>query len=431
MSDKYFPLSKAELEKLAVNFPTPFYLYDESAIVDNAKRIMDAFAGFPGYKNHFAVKALPNPVIMKILAVQGFGADCSSGPELMLAQAAGIQGEDIIFSSNNTTAQEYALARKMSAVINLDDFTDAAFLEKALASCGGLPELLCFRYNPGPLKDGNAIIGKPQEAKYGLTRDQIIRGFALLKSKGIKRFALHTMVASNELSIPYHVETARMLFELAVEIQTQAGARIEFVNLGGGVGIPYLPEQEAVDYRILAAGIQQAYDDIVKPAGLHPLGIRTEWGRAVTGPYGWLVCRAIRKKEIYRNYIGLDASMADLMRPGMYGAYHHISIAGKESAPLTELYDIVGGLCENNDKFAVRRKLPTIQTASESDDGVSGGDFVIIHDAGAHGRAMGFNYNGKLRCGELLLRPDGSVIQIRRSETPEDYFATLELGTRG
>jgi diaminopimelate decarboxylase len=411
MSEKYFPLNKAELEKLAERYPTPFYLYDEKGIIENARRIKAAFSVFPGYKEHFAVKALPNPVMLKILAAEGFGADCSSYTELLLAEMAGIQGEDIMFSSNETPAKEYELARKMGAVINLDDFTHIEFLEKTV----GLPELVSLRYNPGPLKEGNAIIGKPQEAKYGLTREQIIRGFALLKEKGVRRFALHTMVASNELPVPYHVETARMLFELVVEIQATTGIKIEFVNIGGGVGIPYRPEQEAIDYQVLAAGIQIAYNDVIKNGAL---GIRTEWARVVTGPYGWLVAKAIHKKEIYRNYIGLDACMADLMRPALYGAYHHITIPGKEDAPLSETYDIVGSLCENNDKFAIQRNLPKIDI---------GNDFVVIHDAGAHGRAMGFNYNGKLRCGELLLHQDGSVTQIRRPETVEDYFATLDM----
>jgi diaminopimelate decarboxylase len=336
---------------------------------------------------------------------------------------AGIRGEDAMFTSNETPAAEYRAARALGAVINLDDYTHIEFFEKTAAPGEGLPALISLRYNPGPLKEGNAIIGRPEEAKYGLTREQIIRGFALLKTKGVKRFALHTMVASNELSIPYHIETARMLFELAVEIQNSAGARLEFVNLGGGVGIPYRTNQQVVDYRQLAAGIRQAYDEIITPNGLDPLGIRTEWGRVITGPYGWLVARAIHKKEIYRNYIGLDSCMADLMRPALYGAYHHLTVPGKENAPLSEIYDIVGSLCENNDKFAVQRKLPKIDVAASG----GAGDFVVIHDAGAHGRAMGFNYNGKLRCGELLLRQDGSIVPVRRSETIDDYFATLDI----
>jgi diaminopimelate decarboxylase len=427
MAEKTFPLSKTELEELSKTHPTPFYLYDEKAIRNNAREITKAYGIFPGFKEHFAVKALPNPFIMKLLAAQGFGADCSSYTELLLAQMAGIQGEDIMFSSNQTPAREYELARQLGAVINLDDITHIEFLEKTAGPGSGLPELISLRYNPGPLKEGNAIIGRPEEAKYGLTREQIIWGFALLKAKGVPRFALHTMVASNELSVPYHVETARMLFELAVEVLEKTGVRLEFVNLGGGVGIPYRPEQEAVDYQALAEGIRSEYDRIIKPAGLDPLGVRTEWGRVVTGPYGWLVARAIHKKEIYRNYIGLDACMADLMRPAMYGAYHHISIPGKEDAPLTETYDVVGSLCENNDKFAIQRQLPKIDVSAEGSAAGAAADFVVIHDAGAHGRAMSFSYNGKLRCGELLLRPNGSIEQIRRGETADDYFATLDI----
>jgi len=419
MSEKYFPFDKAALENLAQTYPTPFYVYDEKAIIENIRRIKAAFSVFPSYKNHFAVKALPNPYILKILAAQGIGADCSSLPELMLAEMSGMKGEDIMLTSNETPVKEYAAAKDMGAVINLDDFTHISFLERA----AGLPELISMRYNPGPLKEGNAIIGKPEEAKYGFTREQLIKGYALLREKGVKRFALHTMVASNELSIPYHVETARMLFELAVEIFKKTAVRVEFINLGGGVGIPYKSDQVAVDYEFLVEGIKKAYDDIIKPAGLDPMEIRTEWGRIITGPYGWLVSRAVHKKEIYRNYIALDSCMADLMRPALYGAHHHITIPGKEKAQASETYDIVGSLCENNDKFAIQRHLPKIETAAEK----APGDFVVIHDAGAHGRAMGFNYNGKLRCGELLLRADGSIVQIRRAETVDDYFATLDL----
>ena len=419
MSEKYFPLDKNELEKIANRYPTPFYIYDEKAIIENVRSIKEAFSVFPSYKNHFAVKALPNPFILKFLAAEGFGADCASLPELLLAEMSGMKGGDIMLTSNETPANEYAAAKKMGAVINLDDFTHIDFLEKT----AGLPQLVSMRYNPGPLRDGNAIIGKPEEAKYGFTRGQLIQGYLVLKKKGVKRFALHTMVASNELSVPYHIETARMLFELAVEILNKTEVRLEFINLGGGMGIPYKPDQTAVDYKILVDGIKKAYDEILKPAGLDPMEIRTEWGRVVTGPYGWLVTRAVHKKEIYRNYIALDACMADLMRPALYGAYHHITVPGKENAPLRETYDVVGSLCENNDKFAIQRKLPKIETAAETGEG----DFVVIHDAGAHGRSMGFNYNGKLRCGELLLRKDGSVTQIRRAETADDYFATLDL----
>ncbi|MDR0759182.1 MAG: diaminopimelate decarboxylase [Treponema sp.] len=426
MNIKNFPLSKAQLDGLAERYPTPFYLYDEKALRENARRIIKAFSVFPSYKEHFAVKALPNPVILKILAAEGFGADCSSLAELLLSDMAGIKGEDIIFTANETPAREYAEARKLGAIINLDDFTHIEYLERILEP--GLPDLISCRYNPGPLKAGNAIIGKPEEAKYGFTRRQLIEGFRLLKRKGVKRFGLHTMVASNELSLDYHLETGRLLFDLAVEIKNKTGIALEFVNLGGGLGIPYRPEQEAVSWEALAGGLRKLYDEILTPAGLAGLAIHTEYGRPVTGPYGWLVARAIHKKEIYRNYIGLDASMADLMRPALYGAYHHITIPGKENAPAAETYDVVGSLCENNDKFAVQRKLPKIAVAAENPADPQSGDFVVIHDAGAHGRAMGFNYNGKLRCGELLLRPDGSVLQIRRAETIDDYFATLEPG---
>ncbi len=413
MADKHFPLDAAKLQELAGRFPTPFYLYDEAAIRANARAIMDAFSIFPSFKEHFAVKALPNPFILKVLADEGFGADCAGESELLLAAAAGMTGEDVMFTSNETPAREFVAARRQGAVINLDDYTHIDYLE----SVAGIPELISCRYNPGPLKDGNAIIGKPEEAKYGFTRDQIIEGYRRLAAKGAKRFGLHTMVASNELNADYHIETARILFELAVEIREKTGLRIEFVNLGGGAGIPYRPDQRPIDYKYLAAGIRAAYDRIVVPAGLDPLGIHLEWARIITGPYGYLVTRAVHTKSIYREYIGVDACMADLMRPGMYGAYHHITVSGKEGAPEEAVYDVVGGLCENNDKFAVQRRLPRIDI----------GDLLVIHDAGAHGRAMGFNYNGKLRCGELLLRSDGSAVMIRRSETVEDYFATLNF----
>jgi diaminopimelate decarboxylase len=424
MSEKTFPLSKARLEELARQYPTPFYVYDEKAIRENVGRIKKAFSVFPGYKEHFAVKALPNPFILKILSAECLGADCSSLPELLLADMAGMRGEDIMLTSNETPAREYLKARELGAIINLDDFTHIEYLEKS----AGLPELVSCRYNPGPLKEGNAIIGKPEEAKYGFTREQLIDGYRLLKQKGVKRFGLHTMVASNELSLDYHLETGRLLFDLAVEIKNKTGVSLEFVNLGGGLGIPYRPEQEAVSWEALASGLKKLYDRIVVPAGLG-MAIHTEYGRPITGPYGWLVARAVHAKHIYREYIALDATMADLMRPALYGAYHHITIPGKEHAPSAETYDVVGSLCENNDKFAVQRKLPKIETAAEGGSRADRcrGDFVVIHDAGAHGRAMGFNYNGKLRCGELLLRPDGSITQIRRAETVEDYFATLDL----
>jgi diaminopimelate decarboxylase len=422
MSIKAFPLSKARLTELEKTYPTPFYLYDGGQIRQNVRNILKAFAIFPGYKEHFAVKALPNPFILKILQAEGLGADCSSLPEMLLADLAGIKGEDIMLTANETPSAEYRKARELGAIINLDDFTHIAFLERIGSPEGkpGLPELVSCRYNPGPLKGGNVIIGKPEEAKYGFTREQLIEGYKLLKQKGVKRFGLHTMVASNELNLEYHLETGRILFDLAVEIKNKTGVALEFVNLGGGVGIPYKPEQDAVSWDALAKGLKKLYDEIIVPAGLGGLTIHTEYGRPITGPYGWLVSRAIHRKSIYREYIGLNTCMADLMRPALYGAYHHITIPGKEGAPLTGIYDVVGSLCENNDKFAIQRQLPNI------DVGETDGDFVVIHDAGAHGRAMGFNYNGKLRCGELLLREDGSILQIRRPETVEDYFATLD-----
>ena len=418
MSDKYFPLTKGDLAALAEQYPTPFYLYDEKLIRAHARRFFKAFSAFPGFREHFAVKACPNPYILKILAAEGLGADCSSLPELILAQKAGMTGEQVMFTSNETPEKEYVYANLMGATINLDDITHIDFLDKAL---GGIPELICFRYNPGPLKEGNALIGKPEEAKYGLTRAQLFEAYAEARRRGAKRFGLHTMVASNELNPDYFVETAVILFELVVELKEKLGISMEFMNMGGGIGIPYRPGQAAVDYDYVARGMKEAYDRLIAKNGLDPVRVCFECGRPFTGPYGWLVTTAIHEKHIYRDYIGVDASMADLMRPGMYGAYHHVSVAGKEDAPLTRTYDVVGSLCENCDKFAVQRELPEIAR----------GDFVIIHDAGAHGRAMGFNYNAKLRAGELLLREDGKIVEIRRRETIDDYFATLDFTKLG
>ena len=414
MSEKNFPLNKEQLEQLTQSYETPFYLYDEKAIRENMRRFTKAFSIFPSFKEYFAVKACPNPYIMKILKNEGCGADCSSLPELILAENAGMLGEEVMFTSNETPAKEYIYANLKGNIINLDDITHIDFLD---ATLGGLPELISFRYNPGPLKEGNALIGKPEEAKYGLTREQIFEAYKICKDRGVKRFGLHTMVASNELNPDYFVETAQLLFTLAVELKEKVGVSVEFVNLGGGIGIPYRPEQVAVDYDYVAKGIKAVYDKTIVPAGLDPLKICWECGRPITGPYGWLVTRALHQKHIYREYIGVDTSMADLMRPGMYGAYHEVTVSGKEAAAKTETYDVVGSLCENCDKFAVQRQLPKIDI----------GDLLIIHDAGAHGRAMGFNYNAKLRCGELLLRADGSVVQIRRKETVDDYFATLDF----
>lgn len=414
MSDN-FPLSHDQLLELTKKFPTPFYLYDEKAIRDNMAEFTKAFSIFPKFTEHFAVKAMPNPYMLKVLAECGCGGDCSSLPELMLCQMSGITGEQVIFTSNETPAEEFQLAYKQGNIINLDDITHIEFLRDALG--GKFPELICFRYNPGPLKEGNAIIGKPEEAKYGLTREQIFEAYKKSRDFGAKRFGLHTMVASNELNPDYFVDTAKMLFELAVELKEKLGIKIEFLDLGGGLGIPYKPGQKKVDYFEVANKIRALYDSMIVPAGLDGLEIKWECGRPITGPYGWLVTKAIHKKDTYRKYIGVDSCMADLMRPGMYGAYHEVTVSGKEAAPKTEVYDVVGSLCENCDKFAVQRPLPKIEN----------GDLVIIHDAGAHGRAMGFNYNGKLRAGEILMRSDGSFVQIRRRETVEDLFATLDL----
>jgi diaminopimelate decarboxylase len=413
MSEKTVPFTKARIEKIIETHPTPFHIYDERAILENARSLLDAFRWNDGFTEYFAVKACPNPHIMKRLAALGFGADASSLPELELARLAGITGENIMFTSNDTPASEYARARELGAIINLDDISHIPFLEKH----AGIPELVSFRYNPGPLRGGNAIIGHPEEAKYGLTREQLFDGYAAAKAKGARRFGLHTMVASNELDPRYFVDTAIMLFELAVEISKRLPIRLEFVNLGGGIGIPYKPGQRAVNIGVVSRGIEKAYDEMIRPAGLHPLRIFMENGRMITGPYGWLVSTVLHLKDTYKKYVGLDACMANLMRPALYGAYHHITVLGKETAPRDRRYDVTGSLCENNDKFAIDRMLPEVVP----------GDIVVIHDAGAHGYAMGFNYNGKLRSAELLLREDGSVERIRRAETIEDYFATLDL----
>ena len=413
MTDKSLPFTKAQLESVVAKVPTPFHLYDEPAMKRNAQEFARAFSWVPGgFRNHFAVKALPNPHILESLKNEGMGADCSSLGELLLCEAAGISGEAIVFTSNDTPAEEYRKAAELGAVINLDDISHIDYLESAL---GKLPELLCFRYNPGPLKEGNAIIGKPEEAKYGFTREQLFEGYERIRTKGVKRFGLHTMVASNELNPDYFVDTARLLFDLVVELKEKLGIRIEFVNLGGGVGIPYRPNQKAVDLAYVGDRIHQAYDEIIVPAGLSPLKVVMECGRVVTGPYGYLVTRVLHKKQIYKNYVGLDACMANLMRPGMYGAYHHISVPGKEASP-RRIYDVTGSLCENNDKFAVDREIPDPEI----------GDLLVIHDTGAHGHAMGFNYNAKLRSAEVLWQENGKFRVIRRAETYADLFATLD-----
>lgn len=413
MTRKKLPFSKAQIEAIKETYPTPFYIYDEKSIRENARRLSAAFSWAPGFKEYFAVKATPNPHILKLLKDEGFGADCSSLPELLLAEKAGIAGEAIMFSSNDTPLEEFDKAKSLGAIINLDDFSHIDYIDERL----GLPELLSFRFNPGPLRSGNAIIGNPEEAKYGFTRAQLFEGYRLAQSKGVRRFGLHTMIASNELESEYFVETAKMLFQLVIEIRDRLQIQLEFVNIGGGIGIPYRPGQKPVDLEEVSQGIQRAYESMIRSNGLDPLKLYMECGRVVTGPYGYLVATVLHKKEIYKNYVGLDACMANLMRPGMYGAYHHITVLGKEEHPHDHVYDVTGSLCENNDKFAIDRSLPKMER----------GDLVVIHDAGAHGHAMGFNYNGKLRSAELLLKPDGSVEQIRRAETIEDHFSTLDF----
>jgi diaminopimelate decarboxylase len=413
MTTKILPFSQQQIQTIAASYATPFYLYDERGIRAGARALQRAFDWAPGFKEYFAVKATPNPYILAVLRAEGFGADCSSYPELLLAQRAGIVGEEIMFTSNDTPANEFQQARALGAIVNLDDISHLDFLERH----AGVPELICFRYNPGLRRTGNAIIGQPAEAKYGLTYEQLFEAYAAARDKGARRFGLHAMVASNELDPQYFVETARMLFDLVVEIAQKLDLQMEFANLGGGIGIPYRPEQQPVDLAVVSEGIRCAYDDTIVPNGLHPLKLGMECGRLITGPHGYLVTTVRHIKRTYKTFAGLDACMADLMRPAIYGAYHHITVLGKEPLEPEGVYDVTGSLCENNDKFAIDRPLPPLEV----------GDRLVIHDAGAHGHAMGFNYNGKLRPAELLLREDGQVTLIRRAETVEDYFATLDF----
>lgn len=404
-------LSEDQIERAAAQFPTPFYLYDEQGIRQATHALYAAFAWASGFQNFFAVKATPNPTIMAFLAEEGCGMDCSSLAELVLSERIGVSGQRIMFSSNNTPAEEFRFALERDALINLDDPGHLAFIWQHV----GQPKSLSLRYNPGPLREGNAIIGRPQEAKFGMTAEQLVRCYTEAQDLGIQHFGLHTMVASNELNPDYFIATARMLFELALRIWAETGVRLEFVNLGGGIGIPYHPEQQAVDLHYVSAGIQEAYEQLIGPSLLHPLKLFMECGRLLTGPHAVLVTRVRHMKETYKHFVGVDATMADLMRPGMYGAYHHISVVGKQGQPVSQRYDITGSLCENNDKFAIDRQLPILVP----------GDLLVIHDTGAHGRAMGFNYNGKLRSAEIVLCKDGSLRLIRRAETLDDYFATL------
>lgn len=415
------PFSRTRIEELETRYPTPFHIYDEEAIRAGARRLYKAFSwvtgpdGKPGgFKNFFAVKALPNPYILRVLKEEGMGADCSSLPELLLADAVGIQGEDIMFTSNDTPAEEFVTAKKLGAVINLDDITHIDFLEKA----AGIPDLVCFRYNPGDeYSHGNPIIGNPGEAKYGLTHDQILKAYEIARQKGAKRFGLHAMIVSNQREEEILADAARLLFSLAVEIHQKTGIRLEFINLGGGIGIPYAPADHRVNVEDYAAKVHEVYNEIIVKNGLAPIRIVMESGRAVTGPYGYLVSRVRHVTKKHRNYVGLDACMANLMRPALYGAYHHITVLGKENLPRDHVYDVTGSLCENNDKFAVQRPLPKIENH----------DILVIHNTGAHGHAMGFNYNGKLRSAEFLMQAGGTFKLIRRAETVQDYFATLDF----
>ena len=414
MTKKYIPFSKQQLEKIIEQYPTPFHIYDEKGIREYARKFTRAFSWNSGFKEYYAIKSAPNPYLMKIMREEGFGIDCSSYAELVIAEKLGMSGDEIMFTSNDTPAYEYKKAIELGAIINLDDISHIEYLEKNV----GLPSLVCFRYNPGSLKEGNTIIGHPEEAKYGFTREQLFEGYQMLKDKGVTRFGLHTMVASNELDAAYFVETAQILFDLIVEIKQKVGIQIEFANLGGGIGIPYRPTEEPVDLDFMSQGIKKLYQEKIEANGLAPLRVYFESGRAMTGPFGYLVSTVLHIKKTYKQYAGLDSSMANLMRPALYGSYHHITVMGKEYEPLDQVYDVTGSLCENNDKFAINRHLPKMEP----------GDLVVIHDAGAHGHAMGFNYNGKLRSAELLIRENGEVVPIRRAETLSDYFATLDFG---
>ena len=403
-----------QIKEIVKTYPTPFHLYDEAGLRANAQAVKEAFSWNKGFREYFAVKAEPNPFIMEILKEYGCGADCSSLTELMLSEKVGLTGDDIMFSSNDTPAEEFVLAKKMNAIINLDDFTHIEYFERV---AGEFPKTMCLRYNPGGIYQlSNGIMDNPGDSKYGLTKEQLIEGYRILKEKGVERFGLHAFLVSNTVTNDYYPELAKTLFELCLEIREKTGVSISFVNLSGGVGIAYQPDQTSNDIYAIGAGVERVYNEVLVPAGMDDVAIFTEMGRFMTGPYGCLVTKAIHEKHIYKEYIGVDACAADLMRPAMYGAYHHITVAGKEDAPCTKKYDVTGALCENNDKFAIDRMLPEIEI----------GDYLIIHDTGAHGYAMGYNYNGRLRSAEILLQTDGTAKLIRRAETTKDYFATFD-----
>ena len=407
-------VTKSQVENIVKEYTTPFHLYDEKGIRETARKLQKAFSWNKGYKEYFAIKATPNPHIMRILKEEGCGIDCSSYTELMLAEKVGLKGSEIMFSSNDTPAEEFVKAYELGAIINLDDYTHVGFLKNTV----GIPKRICCRYNPGGhFSVCNEIMDNPGDAKYGMTKEQMIQAYKELKAYGAEEFGIHAFLVSNTTSKDYYGELAGTLFKLAVELKEKTGAHITFINLSGGIGIPYLPDDEAADIEYIGESVRKQYENILVPAGMDDVAIFTELGRYMLGPYGCLVTKVLHHKHIYKEYIGVDACAADLMRPAMYGAYHHITVLGKEDQPCDHKYDVTGSLCENNDKFAIDRMLPEI------DDG----DYIVIHDTGAHGHAMGYNYNGKLRSKELLLREDGSVLQIRRAETPEDYFATLDF----
>ena len=405
-------VTKEKLDEIIEKYPTPFHLYDEEGIRENARRIQEAFAWNEGYKEYFAVKATPNPTILKILKEEGCGTDCSSLTELMLSEMVGVTGNDIMFSSNDTPAEDFKKAKELDAIINLDDISHIDFLDEVC----GIPEKICCRYNPGgKFELGTDIMDNPGDAKYGMTKEQLFEAYKRLKDMGVKEFGLHSFIASNTVSNDYYPTLAGILFKLAVEIKEKTGVALSFINLSGGVGVNYTEDKEPNDIMVIGEGVHKAFDEILVPNGLGNVKIFTEMGRFMLAPYGALVTKAIHEKKIYKDYIGVDACAVNLMRPAMYGAYHHITVMGKEDAPRDHVYDVTGSLCENNDKFAIDRELPEIEK----------GDILFIHDAGAHGFAMGYNYNGKLKSAELLLHEDGSVQMIRRAETPDDYFATL------
>ncbi len=407
-------VTKEKIEEIVKKYPTPFHIYDEKGIRENVKVVKEAFAWNPGFKEYFAVKANPNPCLIQILREYGCGCDCSSKTELMLSKAMGAVGDDIMFSSNDTPAEEYAYAAELGAIINLDDITHIEFVEGIL---GKLPETMSCRYNPGGIfQMSNGIMDNPGDSKYGLTTEQMFEAYRTMKEKGVKNFGIHAFLASNTVTNEYYPMLAKQLFELAVKLEKETGADIKFINLSGGVGIPYRPEQEPNDIRVIGEGVRKVFEEVLVPAGMGDVAIYTEMGRFMMGPYGQLVTKAIHEKHTHKEYIGVDACAVNLMRPAMYGAYHHITVLGKEDAACDYKYDVTGSLCENNDKFAVDRMLPQIDK----------GDYLVIHDTGAHGYAMGYNYNGKLKSAELLLKEDGSVELIRRAETPKDYFATLD-----